>query len=71
MPNGVPAPEVMTQQEAIHFLRLDEANLKNPATTLQYYRDKGELKGIRIGKTIRYTKQDLLDFLQNQSKKID
>ena len=71
MPDGTPAPEVMTQQEAIHFLRLDEANLKNPATTLQYYRDKGDLTGIRIGKTIRYTKQDLLDFLQNQSKKAE
>jgi hypothetical protein len=69
MPDGVPAPEVMTAQEAIHFLRLDEANLKNPATTLQYYRDKGDLKGIRIGKSIRYTKEDLLNFLRNQSQK--
>ena len=71
MPNGIPAPEVMTQEEAIHFLRLDHADLKNPATTLQYYRDKGELKGIRIGKTIRYTKEDLLTFLRNQSKKAE
>jgi len=69
MPNGIPAPEVMTQEEAIHFLRLDEANLKNPAITLQYYRDKGDLKGIRIGKSIRYTKEDLLTFLRNQSQK--
>ena len=69
MPNGIPAPEVMTAQEACIFLRLDQADLKNPATTLQYYRDKGELKGIRIGKSIRYTKEDLLTFLRNQSKK--
>jgi hypothetical protein len=69
MPEGVPAPEVMTPQEAIHFLRLDQANLKNPATTLQYYRDKKELVGIRIGKSIRYTKADLLEFLRNQSQK--
>ncbi len=69
MPDGSPVPEVMTPQEAIHFLRLDQANLKNPATTLQYYRDKGELVGIRIGKSIRYTKEDLLEFLRNQSQK--
>ena len=69
MPNGTPAPEVMTQQEAIHFLRLDEADLKNPATTLQYYRDKGILRGTKIGKTIRYTKEDLLDFLRNPAQK--
>lgn len=68
MPNGAPAPEVMTQREAICFLRLDEANLKNPASTLQYYRDKGYLKGIRIGKSIRYTKENLLDFLKVQSQ---
>ena len=69
MPDGRPAPEVMTQEDAIQFLRLNDANLKNPATTLQYYRDKGELNGIRIGKTIRYTKEDLLNFLRNQSIK--
>ena len=69
MPDGTPAPEVMTQQEACRFLRLDEADLKNPASTLQYYRDKGYLTGVRIGKTIRYTKEDLLNFLRNQSQK--
>ena len=69
MPNGIPSPEVMTPKEAIHFLRLDEADLKNPATTLQYYRDKGLLKGTKIGKTIRYTKEDLLDFLRNPIQK--
>ena len=69
MPDGAPAPEVMTQEEAIRFLRLDEADLKNPASTLQYYRDKGDLKGIRIGKSIRYTKEDLLNFLRIQSEK--
>jgi len=71
MPGGTPAPEVMTQQEAIHFLRLDEADLKNPATTLQYYRDQGELTGTRIGKTIRYTREELLHFLRNQTRKQD
>ena len=71
MPDGTPVPEVMTQEEAIHFLRLDEADLKNPATTLQYYRDKKILRGIRIGKTIRYTKEDLLNFLRNQSQKAE
>ncbi len=69
MPNGTPAPEVMTAQETCRFLRLDEANLKNPATTLQYYRDKGILRGTKIGKTIRYTKEDLLDFLRNPAQK--
>ena len=69
MPDGTPAPEVMTAQETYRFLRLDEANLKNPATTLQYYRDKGILRGTKIGKTIRYTKEDLLDFLRNPAQK--
>ena len=69
MPGGTPAPEVMSAQEACCFLRMDESNLKNPASTLQYYRDKGDLKGIRIGKTIRYTKTDLLNFLRIQSEK--
>ncbi len=69
MPDGTPVPEVMTAQEACRFLRLNEADLKNPATTLQYYRDKGDLKGVRIGKSIRFTKEDLLNFLRIQSQK--
>ena len=68
MPNGSPAPTVMTEQDLITFLRLDTDGSSNPHLTLQYYRDKGLLKPIRIGKSLRYTRFHVMDFLDKQSE---
>lgn len=67
MPNGKPAPLVLTEQELIVLLRLDVEGPKDPRITLQYYRDKGLLQGIRIGKRMRYTLGEVLKFLHSQS----
>lgn len=37
MPNGSIMPELLTEEDAILFLRLDKEN--NPSRTLKYYRD--------------------------------
>ena len=66
-PNGKPVPEVLIEKELVELLRLDEDGPKDPTLTIQYYRDKGLLKGIRIGKRIRYTKQEILEFLEKQT----
>ena len=60
MPCGKPAPELLTEQEAIQFLRLDVDGPKNPEMTLDYYRREGLLKATRVGKRIRYTKSELM-----------
>lgn len=60
----VPAPEVLTEEEAIQFLRLDQDGPKNPQITLQYYREQGLLRACQIGKRLRYTKVELLRFLE-------
>ena len=62
-PDGRPVPEVMNEQEAIEFLRLDDGP-KHPEVTLQYYRSEGLLKGIKIGRKMRYTKTEMLRFLE-------
>lgn len=67
MPDGTPVPEVLTESELIKLLRLDEDGPKDPALTIQYYRDKGQLRGIRIGKRMRYTKQEIIRFLEKQT----
>ena len=64
MPDGRPAPELMTEEEAIQFLRLDIDGPANPNQTLQYYRSRGVLKATRIGKHLRYSKQELLKFIE-------
>ena len=63
MPDGRPAPTVMTPGEAIAFLRLDQTGIKDPLLSLRYYREKGLLKGVKIGLKLRYRLIDLLDFL--------
>ena len=60
-----PVPEVMTEEEVIRMLRLDEA--KNPRQTLQYYRERGLLRATRIGRWLRYTRTEVLRFLERQT----
>jgi hypothetical protein len=66
-PDGRPVPEVLIEKDLIELLRLDEDGPKDPHLTIQYYREKGLLRGIRIGKRMRYTKQEVIRFLEKQT----
>lgn len=55
----VPCPELLTEQEAIRYLRLDGIDVEDPANTLRYYRKKGLLRGTQCGKCIRYRRIEL------------
>lgn len=68
MPDGngglCPAPAVLTQEELIRFLRLDEpGGPAKPAETIRRYREKNLLRGIQIGRTVRYPLAEVLRFL--------
>jgi hypothetical protein len=75
MPDGSIMPELLTEQEAVLFLRLDKEN--NPTRTLKYYRDKGQLRAVKIGTSLLYPKQELLSFIDvatewfNRNKNLD
>ncbi len=75
MPDGSIMPELLTETEAEIFLRLETEN--NPARTLKYYRDKGQLRGVKIGSNLLYPKQELLSFVKiatdwfNRNKNLD
>jgi hypothetical protein len=68
MPDGSPVPELLLESEAIVFLRLDTDGPADPARTLKYYRDRGLLHGTRIGKKVRYTKRELLRFIDEMTE---
>jgi len=68
MPDGRPCPEVLTEQEAVQFLRIDTTGVKKPDTTLRYYREQGLLRGTQIGRKLFYTKTELLNFLSKQTE---
>lgn len=67
--NGTPVPDLMTEGEAIRFLRLDDGGTKHPETTLEYYRSEGLLKGTRVGKRLRYLRSELFNFLEIQTQR--
>jgi hypothetical protein len=54
-----PCPELLTEEEAIRFLRLDGIGVEDPANTLRYYRKKGFLRATQVGKCIRYRRIEL------------
>ena len=57
-------PELLTPDEAVRYLRLDVNGSKNPERTLRHYREKGLLKGVQVGRPLRYRRVDLDDFLR-------
>lgn len=63
LPDGTggfqPCPELLTEMEAIRYLRLDIDGPANPALTLRYYRERGLLNGTRVGRRLRYRREEL------------
>lgn len=59
-----PCPDILTGDEAAIFLRLGES--KRALRTLGYYRASGKLKGLRIGKEIKYRLAELQRFVRDQ-----
>lgn len=70
-PNGQfrPCPELLTESEAIQFLRLDVDGPDRPEKTLQYYREQGLLRATRVGKRLRYQRKELLNFLDRLTER--
>lgn len=59
-----PCPELMTEEEAIRYLRLDTIRgLRNPKETLARYRAMGMLRGTQVSKRIFYRRVELDRFL--------
>lgn len=46
---------LLTEQEAIVYLRLDVDGPECPQGTLKYYRQHGLLKGAKVGRRMRYS----------------
>lgn len=63
----VPCPEVLTETEAICYLRLDTQKA-NATETLQYYRGKKLLKPTKIGKNLLYSRIELDRFIAAMTK---
>lgn len=67
MPDGTPAPYVLTPEQAVKFLQLD-GQVKNPENSLKYYREEHLLKATYIGRRCLYSLKELCDFVDRQTK---
>ena len=61
-------PELLTPAETIRFLRLDVDGPADPLQTLRYYRERGLLRGVKVGRRMRYTRKELLRFIDRLSE---
>lgn len=63
---------VLTEEEAIHWLRLDGPDgPKDPHGTLRYYRERGLLRAMRCGRRNRYYLKELERFCERMSERGD
>ncbi len=60
LPNHVPNEILMNRQEAAQYLGVSPSTLANWACTQKY-----KIKSFRVGRSIRYRKRDLDDFVQS------
>lgn len=70
MPNGTPCPYILTEDELIVFLRLDQVQIKRPHDTIRRYRDAGRLRGVQISHRVFYRLKDVLDFVDKQAEAV-
>lgn len=70
MPDGfggnILCPSLLTEDEAVRFLRLDQQKA-NPQKTLQYYREQKKLKATKIGKNLFYSRRELERFIEQMT----
>jgi len=62
--------DLMTPVEAAMFLRLDQTGHtpKSAYRTLNYWRDKGELRTTKYARRVWYLKNELVKFLENKTE---
>jgi hypothetical protein len=55
---------LLTEEEAIAYLRLDTIQIDDPAATLRRYRERGLLRGTQVSKRVFYLREELDQFLK-------
>jgi hypothetical protein len=63
-------PDLMTPIEAAMFLRLDQTKHtpESAYRTLNYWREKGELRATKYARRVWYLKNELKKFLENKTE---
>jgi hypothetical protein len=70
LPDGnggfTPCPDLLTEAEAIRWLRLDQIKVEHPEESIRRYRAAGVLRGVQISKAVLYPLVELRRFIAAQ-----
>ncbi len=69
MPTGVPAPYLMTADELLRFLRVDEQDLRFPEKFVENARKKYGLRAVQVGRCVYFKLDDVLKYLELQQER--
>ncbi len=64
-----PCPYLLTRDELIGFLRLNESRTRFPKSTIARYRRLG-LRTVRVGRRVWYALPDVLEFIDRQQVRV-
>lgn len=69
-PRPVAFPDLMTPIEAAMFLRLDETehSPRSACRTLNYWRDRGDLKATKYARRVWFLREELERFLKKKTE---
>lgn len=63
-----PCPDLLTAEEAVRYLRLDETGVNDPELSLRRYRESGRVQGVRMGKRVMYRRVELERFIESEGQ---
>ena len=64
-----PCPELLTEAEAIRYLRLDTVDICDPAHMLRRYRERRLLRATHASRRLFYRRVELDRFLERQTER--
>ena len=64
-----PCPDLLTDKEAVRYLRLDQRGMDKGLQTLRYYCGKGLLRGTQVGRWKRFIRSELDRFLRELAER--
>jgi len=59
-------PDLLTQEEAVRVLRLDQLGLRDPKETLRYLRRSRQLGFVKVAGKVLIPKEDIEVYLERQ-----
>ena len=57
---------LLSESEAIQWLRLDQAGVEHPEASLKRLRDRGAIRTVRLGRRVFYPVQELQRFVDSE-----